>query len=113
MSQLGSTLRLSAARRRYGEPWPETLVAWVFLLPLAAVFAAFYLWPAFNTIASSLFRWSLLAPWKPTDTSTWDFAGLGNYRQTLTDPDFRNAAFNTLVWLVFFPALVTGFSLLI
>lgn len=101
-----------AAARRHAQ-WPETLTAWAFLLPLAVVFAAFYLWPAFNTIVSSLFRWSLLVPWKATNTSTWDFAGLGNYRQTLADRDFWNAAFNTAVWLVFFPALVTGFSLLV
>lgn len=111
MSTVRSALRPSVSRRR--AQWPESLTAWAFLLPLAAVFAAFYLWPAFNTIVSSLFRWDLLAPWKATDTSTWDFAGLGNYRDTLTDHDFWNAAFNTAVWLVFFPALVTAFSLLV
>ncbi|HEY7206753.1 MAG TPA: sugar ABC transporter permease [Gaiellaceae bacterium] len=113
MTSIGSALRVRAARRRSKAQRSETLIAWAFLLPLAAVFAAFYLWPAFNTIVSSLFRWSLLDPWKATDTSTWDFAGLGNYRETLSDPDFWNAAFNTLVWLVFFPLLVTGFSLFV
>src|SRR5262245_47763169 len=107
MSSIGSTFRLHLARRRRPASWPDDLVAWAFLTPLATVLAAF------NTVVSSFFSWGLLAPWKATDTSTWSYVGLGNYRETLADPDFWNAAFNTTVWLVFFPALVVGGSLLV
>jgi ABC-type sugar transport system permease subunit len=89
------------------------LAGYVFVLPLVAVFAAFYLWPAFSTVASSFFRWSLLTPWRATDTGSWDFVGLANYGATLHDPDFWSAAVNTAIWLVVFPALVTGFALLV
>jgi ABC-type sugar transport system permease subunit len=89
----------------------ESLVAWAFLAPLVAIFAAFYLWPAINTIGSSLFKWGLLRPWRLTDTSTWMWVGTGNYRQVLSDSEFWNAAFNTAVWLVVFPVAVTAISL--
>lgn len=90
-----------------------SLPAYAFVAPLVAIFAAFYLWPALNTIGSSLFRWGLLRPWRPTDSSTWQWVGLGNYRQTLSEAEFWNAAFNTGVWLVVFPTLVTGIALLV
>ena len=91
-------------------PRREGLAAAAFLLPLGAVFAAFYLWPAASTIASSFFRWGLLNPWRATRPHDWDFVGLHNYATTLGDSDFWNAAVNTAVWLVVFPLLVTGFS---
>jgi ABC-type sugar transport system permease subunit len=80
---------------------------------LLAVFAAFYLWPAINTIGSSFFQWGLLRPWRLTQTDTWTWVGLHNYGATLSDAEFWNAAVNTGVWLVVFPALVTGLSLLV
>jgi ABC-type sugar transport system permease subunit len=89
----------------------EGRVALVFLLPLVAIFSAFYLWPALNTIASSLFRWGLLNPWKATAPSRWRFVGLHNYAQVLTDGRFWNDALNTAVWLLLFPLLVTVASL--
>jgi ABC-type sugar transport system permease subunit len=91
----------------------EGRVALAFLSPLIAIFAAFYLWPAFNTTASSLFRWGLLQPWKLTRPGGWDFVGVHNYTATVSDPDFWTAAVNTLLWLIFFPLLVMGCSLLI
>ncbi|MGC5019380.1 carbohydrate ABC transporter permease [Micromonospora sp. DT47] len=77
------------------------------------IFTAFYLWPAVQTVLSSFFRWSLLRPWQPQDRTTWDYAGLENYRQTLNDASFWNAAINSLIWLVVFPLLVTGVSVLV
>jgi ABC-type sugar transport system permease subunit len=91
----------------------EARAALAFLGPLIAVFAAFYLWPAFNTTASSFFRWGLLEPWKLTKPAGWDFVGLHNYTATLSDRDFWTAAVNTLLWLILFPLLVTACSLLI
>jgi ABC-type sugar transport system permease subunit len=100
-------VRRTTARR-------DRLVPYGFVAPLLAIFAAFYLWPAVNTIGSSFFEWGLLGrPWRLTTPSTWDWVGLGNYRETLSDSEFWNAAFNTGVWLVVFPALVTGMALLV
>ena len=84
---------------------------YAFVTPLMAVFALFYLWPVLQSLISSFFTWGLLRPWSPFDTSTWNFAGFSNYRQTLSDPDFWHAAANSLLWLILFPALVTGISL--
>ena len=99
--------RSRASGRRAG--W----AGYAFVAPLMLVFVAFYLWPAVATVLSSLFRWSLLRPWQATDRSTWDFVGLDNYRDTLSEAGFWNAAFNSLLWLLVFPFLVTGFSLLV
>jgi raffinose/stachyose/melibiose transport system permease protein len=91
----------------------EGLTPWLFVAPLVAIFALFYLWPALNTIASSLFRWGLLAPWKATAPGSWDYVGLQNYGDVLRDSSFWNAAVNTAMWLVIFPILVVGFSFLV
>jgi ABC-type sugar transport system permease subunit len=91
----------------------ERYAPYVFVAPLLAVFAAFYLWPAFVTVCSSFFRWGLLRPWSPVEPARWRFVGLDNYTSTLTDASFWNAVLNTTIWLVVFPLLVVVFSLLV
>lgn len=88
-------------------------LAYVFVLPLLVAFVLFYLWPAFNTLVGSFFRWGLLDPWKITGPGEWEFVGFRNYLDTLTSPRFWNAVVNTLIWLVVFPVLVTLVSLLV
>ena len=87
--------------------------AYLFVLPAVVIFALFYIYPALNTLFSSLFTWSVLRPWQPFDPSTWRFAGLDNYAIVLGDSRFWNAALNTVVWLLLFPLLATAVSLLI
>jgi ABC-type sugar transport system permease subunit len=91
----------------------ERWAPYVFIAPLLAIFAGFYLWPALVTVLSSFFEWGLLRPWSPVEPDRWDFVGLSNYSATLTDPSFWNAALNTAIWLVVFPLLVVAFSLLV
>lgn len=88
-------------------------IAYLFILPAVLVFALFYLWPALNTVVSSLFIWSILSPWQAADPTTWRFAGFGNYVEVLTDARFWNAALNTAIWLVLFPIIATMLSLAI
>lgn len=95
--------------RKRGEGW----VGYAFTLPLLIAFVLFYLWPAFNTLVSSLFRWGLLAPWGIAEPSEWDFVGVQNYLDTLTSGRFWNSVVNTGIWLILFPAMVTTFALLI
>lgn len=90
----------------------ERSAPYVFVAPLLAIFAGFYLWPAVVTVLSSFFRWGLLRPWSVAEPDRWNFVGLGNYTETLADASFWNAALNTAIWLVVFPVLVAGFSLL-
>jgi len=101
--------RPRAPRRAGGR---ERYVPYLLIAPLLAIFAGFYLWPALVTVLSSFFRWGLLRPWSPVEPDRWNFVGLANYSETLTDPSFWNAALNTAIWLVVFPLLVAAFSLL-
>ena len=100
-----------AARRRPRRP--ERFAPYLLVAPLLAIFAGFYLWPALETVLSSFFRWGLLRPWSPVQPDRWRFVGLANYTRTLADADFWNAVLNTAIWLVVFPLLVAGFSLLV
>jgi alpha-glucoside transport system permease protein len=103
--------RREAPRRRARRL--ERFAPYLFVAPLLAVFAVFYLWPALVTVLSSFFRWGLLRPWSPVEPDRWRFVGLDNYTTTLTDPSFWNAVLNTAIWLVVFPVLVVTFSLLV
>lgn len=101
----------TAPSERAGRARASGRIGYLFVLPAMLVFALFYLWPAINTVLSSLFTWSLLAPWQLADPDTWRFAGIANYVDVLTDGRFWNAALNTGVWLVLFPILATFLSL--
>lgn len=96
-------------RRRSRQRWAGI----AFAAPLVAVFAAFYLWPATQTVIASLFRWGLLNPWDPFDSQTWEFVGVSNYVTVLTSVAFWNAALNTTIWLIALPLLVGVMSLTI
>ena len=91
----------------------ESRLAYAFVFPLLLAFVFFYLWPALNTLAGSLFRWGLLNPWNIAQPADWDFVGLQNYLDTLTSARFWNAVTNTGIWLIVFPILVTVVSLLL
>jgi multiple sugar transport system permease protein len=108
--------RTRAARGARAEPprraaRRERLAPYGFVLPLFAVFVGFYLWPALNTVASSLFSWGLLNPWELQASGEWDFVGLDNYGELLGSERFWNSVVNTSVWLVVFPLLIVGVSL--
>jgi len=83
---------------------------YLFVGPILVVFAMFYLWPTLLTVGSSFFTWGILNPWQTQSPAEWDFVGLGNYGETLADPTFWNAALNSAIWLVVFPALVLALS---
>jgi raffinose/stachyose/melibiose transport system permease protein len=93
--------------------WLGSGGAYLFILPALLIFALFYLYPALNTIVSSLFRWSVLSPWQPFELSTWQFVGLDNYAAVLGDRRFWNSVVNTAVWLILFPLASTLFSLVV
>jgi ABC-type sugar transport system permease subunit len=105
-----SNQQTAAPRSQRRERW---WAPYAFLGPLVTVFTLFYLWPAFNTVASSFFEWGLASPWRIHDPSTWEFVGLSNYVENLTSARFWDAVVNTSIWLVFFPVLVLILSLFI
>jgi len=92
-------------------PRRERWVPLLFIGPLLTVFAAFYLWPAMQTVAASFFQWGLLNPWQPSDPGSWHFVGVDNYTSVLSSGDFWNATVNTLIWLIALPLLVGVFSI--
>ena len=98
----------SARSRRRGS---ESRLAYLFLAPMLAIFAGFYIWPALATFVSSFFTWGMLNPWRVDQPDMWVSAGVSNYTTTLTSADFWNAGLNTFVWLIVFPVLVVTISL--
>lgn len=87
--------------------------AYLFILPALIIFVLFYLYPALNTLLSSLFSWGVLSPWQPFAPDTWRFVDLDNYVLVLRDARFWNAVLNTVVWLILFPLAATFFSMLV
>jgi multiple sugar transport system permease protein len=65
--------------------WP-----WLFVLPLLAGIAVFYLWPIIQTAYYSLTTWGVFGG------ST--FTGLANYTQLFVDPQLYSALGNTLLY---------------
>ncbi len=68
----------------------------VFLLPVAILFAGFFLYPFVFTLFTSLTRWRGIGAMK--------FIGLGNFVKLFGDPTFRLAIRNNVIW-----ALAAGF----
>lgn len=106
-----STVPVPSGRAKRRGRGSETRLAYIFLAPLLAIFAGFYLWPAVATFLSSFFTWGMLNPWRADQPDTWVPAGIDNYTTTLTSADFWNAALNSVVWLIVFPILVVVISL--
>ncbi|WP_282204419.1 carbohydrate ABC transporter permease [Kitasatospora fiedleri] len=77
-----------AGPRRRGNPLRH-LPAYSFIAPFFLVFGIFGLYPLVYTGWVSLHHWNRL-------TGDAGFAGLDNFRELLTDPDFYTATFNTL-----------------
>ena len=67
------------------------LAPWLFLAPALLLFTVYVLAPIVQSIALSFYDWDGLGQ------PTW--IGIGNYLELATDPDFRIALRNTLIWV--------------
>ncbi|MEV4568860.1 sugar ABC transporter permease [Nonomuraea sp. NPDC049419] len=85
-----------------GEP---RRVAYLYILPAFAVYAAFLLWPIGRAVQFSLYDWDGLS------VGTW--AGLDNYLAIMADEGLRGAFGHALVLIVFYSVfpLVIGLAL--
>lgn len=94
-----------SSRRAGGPPGEPRGVAYLYLLPALAVYAAFLLVPLARAVNISLFEWDGLT------TGTW--VGLDNYARVFTDPRLRDAFLNAFVLIGFFAVipLVVGLVL--
>jgi raffinose/stachyose/melibiose transport system permease protein len=78
-------------------PGESRYAGYLYLLPAFAVFATFVLYPLLHAAYLSLWDWDGLT------VATW--AGLGNYRDVLSDEDLRGAFVHALILLVFYAVL--------
>ncbi|MFK7801569.1 MAG: carbohydrate ABC transporter permease [Anaerolineae bacterium] len=83
----------------------ETLVAFLFLLPSLIGFIAFFAVPAVRGFWISLTDWDLL-----TDP---EWVGLDNYRQLVSDREFRNSLWVTVKYVLWNIPLQTAFAVVI
>lgn len=80
-------------------------VVWLLLLVPLAIEMFWVFWPALNSFQLSFTRWFGVGPAEPV--------GLKNYRNLLTDPIFRIALQNNVIWAVAFGGLsvIAGLAL--
>lgn len=71
--------------------------AWLFVLPAAAVYLAFAIWPTITTAGLSFFTWDGILP------ATWN--GIDNYLRIFRTPALLAAIGHSLVLIVFFSAI--------
>ena len=83
----------------------SNVIAWLFVLPALAMYAAFVLLPLALTVQYSLYRWDGIAP------SQW--VGLKNYVTVLTDPDLLGVIFNAFKLILFFSLIPVGLGLVV
>ncbi len=80
-------------RRRSRLNTDKLVTVSLFLLPTSVLYIIFVLFPVFQGIYYSFFRWNGLGA--PTD-----FIGVDNYARVLSDPVFRGALLHNLIILV-------------
>jgi raffinose/stachyose/melibiose transport system permease protein len=88
--------------RSPGEP---RRVAYLYLLPALALFAAFVLAPLVHAAWLSLFAWDGITP------GTW--VGLDNYKAVVSEAQLRRAFEHSAILLVFYAALPIAIGLLL
>ncbi len=93
---------MSARAASPGEP---RRVAYLYLLPGLAVFAAFVLAPLLHTGWIALFEWD--------GVSAGEWVGLDNFSALATEPELRTAFWHALVLLVFYSVLPVAIGLLL
>jgi len=78
------------------------VIPYAFILPAFGFLAAFLIWPTIQTIMYSFAN---------EDATAW--VGFDNYTYVLTDPSFRNAITNTVLWLAIVPIVTVVLGLVV
>ncbi|WP_308638285.1 carbohydrate ABC transporter permease [Paenibacillus silvisoli] len=84
----------------------EKLRPYGMVAPAIIIFSLFFIYPIFYMIYLSMFDWNFVSPTK-------SFVGLQNFRDLLTDADFRKVLSNTTVYTVLTVTLTTVISLVL
>lgn len=77
--------------------------ALLYILPAAAVYGFFAIWPALSTVYISFLEWDGILPAK--------FIGLENYADLFQDSLLRDAIFHSLILIVFFSVIPVAIGL--
>ena len=72
----------------------RSYTTWLFVLPAVIVVAALFIYPIFSSLFYSMTTKNLIRP-------KYNFVGLKNYLDILSDPKFWAAFLNSLKWTVF------------
>ena len=92
-----------ALRAVGGPPGEPRNIAWLYLLPAFAVYAAFLLYPLGRAVQLSFYDWN------GNTLATW--AGLDNYADVVTDPALRASFGHALVLMAFYALVPTVIGL--
>jgi raffinose/stachyose/melibiose transport system permease protein len=98
-------LRRPAGERAEEPPGAPRRVAYLYLLPAFAVYAAFVLVPLLHAVWISFFEWDGLT------VGTW--VGLDNYRELATSPPLRSAFVHALVLILFYAVIPVVLALVL
>lgn len=76
-----------------------------FVLPFMVVYVIFQIYPLFQAVIASMFKWDLL-------TSSMSFIGFKNYLHMFQDPTFWSSLMNTMKFVIFSTPMLIGVGLL-
>ena len=66
---------------------------WIFVLPALLVVGVLLIYPIFSSLYYSMTSKHLIR-------LTYDFIGMANYKEVLTDPNFYKAFLNSILWTI-------------
>jgi multiple sugar transport system permease protein len=72
-----------------------TRAGWLFLAPFAVFYILFLIWPVIYMVITSFFNTSMVR------SGLGSFAGLANYHEMLTKPDFWGALWHTIQFTIY------------
>lgn len=84
----------------------ETLTAYAYLAPAAAILLTFWFLPVVVSLVMSFFNLTALSPLGEAEA-----VGLANYRRALNDDEFRRSLWNTINYAIYSVPLTLIFSL--
>jgi len=76
-----------------------------FVLPFMVVYIIFQIYPLFQAVIASMYKWDLL-------TSSMSFIGFKNYIHMFQDPTFWSSLMNTIKFVIYSTPLLIGVGLL-
>jgi multiple sugar transport system permease protein len=84
----------AAAQAGFWKKNQKTLAPWLFLAPGIVMFVLYVIFPIFQSIQISFYKWDGLGP--------KTFVGLQNYRDLIDDESFYTSLKNNLIWLLLY-----------